>query len=484
MKILLVANPKMYFGVDLLFRIPNLGLCSLAANINRKENDVKVVDLIVSGKNPLKYFSKLIKDYSPDLVGFTCMAFQYSDTMNYVKYLKHVKPNIITVLGGYYPTVDYETIIQSQDIDYIDFIIIGEGEISFNRLIDSLNGKRNFSDISGLIFKDGKNVIINKQTKLANLEEINLPDRSVRLLRKGFYCSGYKADAVETSRGCVYDCGFCCINRMYGKNYRKFSLDRVIADIKNAQKFGAEAIMFSDDNITLDGNRFLELCYRIKDEKLNNIKYLVQASVNGIIRTPKLPEAMRQAGIEWVFLGIENANNSMLSFINKDSQLNPSDTEEVVKSLNRNNIITIGGFILGYPDDTEETLRYNFEFAKRIGVAIPIFNTLTPYPNTKVREELLKQNLITNLNDYSRYDCWEVNIRTKYLTTEQIYKIRHELEARYPIEYGTLKELIKRYPLFMLKMLWRFLTFKPRDLYKYFTGAGSLWGRRSVSYVR
>lgn len=474
----------MYFGVDLLFRIPNLGLCSLAGNINKKENDVKVVDLIVSGRNPMKYFMKIVKDYSPDIVGFTCMAFQYSDTMKYIRYLKKTNPKIITVLGGYYPTVDYETIIQSDDIKYIDFIIIGEGELSFRKLIDSLNRNKDFSNISGLIYKDGKDILINKERNLSNLEEINFPDRSARLLTKGFYCSGYKADAVETSRGCVYNCSFCCINKMYGKNYRKYSIERIINDIRDAQKFGAEAIMFSDDNITLDGNRFLELCHRIKEEKLNNIKYLVQASINGIKRTPKLPEAMREAGVEWVFLGIENANEKMLSFINKDSQLNQTDTEEVVKSLNRNKIITIGGFILGYPDDTEETLRYNFEFAKRIGVAIPIFNILTPYPNTKIREELLKQNLITNLYDYSKYDCWEVNVRTKYLTTEQIYKIRHELEARYPIEYGTLKELIKRYPLFMLKMLWRFLTFKPKDLYKYFTGAGSFWGKRKTVYAR
>ncbi len=470
----------MYFGVDLLFRIPNLGLCSLAANIDRKQNDIKVVDLIVSGKRPLKYFSKIIKDYSPDIVGFTCMAFQYSDTLTYIKHLKNIKPNTITILGGYYPTVDYQTIIESDDINSIDFIVIGEGEISFSKLIDELNGKRDFSNVPGLIFKDGKNIIINSQKKLANLDEIKLPDRSVRLLRKGFYCNGYKSDAVETSRGCVYDCSFCCINNMYGKSYRKYNFDRIISDIRDAEKFGAESIMFVDDNITLDGKRFLELCKRIKEEKLNHIKYLVQASINGIKKIPELPKAMHEAGIEWVFLGIENANDKMLNFINKDSQLNPSDTEEVVKCLNENNIITIGGFILGYPDDNEETLRYNFEFAKKIGVAIPIFNILTPYPNTEIREVLLKENLITNLYDYSKYDCWEVNIRTRHLTTEQIYKIRHELEARYPIEYGTLKKLIKKYPFFMLKMLWRFITFKPQDLYKYFTGAGSFWGRRKV----
>ncbi len=484
MKILLVANPKMYFGVDLLFRIPNLGLCSLASNINRRENEVRVIDLIVAGKNPLKYFTKLIKDYSPDIVGFTCMAFQYSDTMKYINLLKKFKPETITILGGYYPTVDYETIINSEDINFIDYIIIGEGETTFNNLINALNGKKDLHNIPGLIYKDGKNIIKNLNLQLANLDEIKLPDRSVRLIKNGFYCNGYKADAVETSRGCVYDCGFCCINKMYGKSYRKFNFERIISDIKDAVKYGAKAIMFVDDNITLDGNRFLELCYRIKEEKLNHIKYLIQASVNGIKRTPALPKAMREAGIEWVFLGIENANKNMLKFVNKDSQLDPSDTEDVVKSLNENNIITIGGFILGYPEDNEESIRYNFEFAKRIGIAIPIFNILTPYPNTKVREELIRKNLITNLNDYSKYDCWEVNIRTKYLTTEQIYKIRHELEARYPIEYGTLQKLIKRYPLFMLKILWRFLTFKPKDLYKYFTGAGTFWGKRKTVYAR
>jgi radical SAM superfamily enzyme YgiQ (UPF0313 family) len=254
---------------------------------------------------------------------------------------------------------------------------------------------------------------------------------------------------------------------MYGKSYRKFKFERVIDDIKDASSRGAKSIFFVDDNITLDGKRFKSLCETIKSEKLNKIDYLLQASVKGIKDTKGLPEAMREAGVSYVFLGIENAYDSNLAFMSKDNQLTVNDTEEVVKHLKDNNIKTIGGFILGQPDDTEESLWYNFDFAKKIGIDMPVFNVLTPYPNTVIRDELLKENLITNLNDYTKYDGWEVNVRTKHLSSNQLYDIRDEIEGSYPLASGMLKRNFKSHPLLTTRVLLRWLIRKPSDIRRF-----------------
>ena len=296
---------------------------------------------------------------------------------------------------------------------------------------------------------------------------MKLPDRSARLIKNHFFILNEKSDAVETSRGCVYECNFCSINKMYGKSYRKYKFERILEDIRDAKKRGAKAIFFVDDNITLDGKRFKALCETIKSEKLNDIKYLLQASVKGIKDTKGLPEAMREAGVNYIFLGIENAYDANLDFMNKSDQLTVRDTEEVVGSLRENNIKTIGGFLLGQPNDTEESIRYNFEWAKKLKIDLPAFNIVTPYPNTGIREELLKDNLITNLDDYSRYDCWEVNVKTKYLSTQQIYDIRDDIESRYPLESGTLQRHFKQHPLIIMRILFRILYRKPSDLIRF-----------------
>jgi len=454
----------------MLFRIPNLGLCSLAANADRELCEIKIADLIAAGKNYKKFFLNLLKDYSPDIVGFSSMAFQYAGTLGLAKLAKEFNPKITTLLGGYYATVDSQSVLESGDMKYFDFIFRGEGEISFNEFVRAYYHETGFENVQGISFISDNKIINNPSACLANLEELKLPDRSARLLTKGFNCFGFKSDAIETSRGCVYDCNFCSIQNMYGKSYRKFKIERLLDDIRDAKKYGARSLMMTDDNISLDGKRFKQICEAITDAKLNDIKYLTQASVDGIRRTPGLAKAMAESGMNWVFLGIESSDDTALDYLNKSQQLKSSDTVEVVKELKAYGIIVIGGFIFGYPDDNEETLRANFEYAKKIGVDIPTFNILTPYPNTKVRAELLQQNLITNKFDYSKYDCWEVNIKTNHLSTEDIYRIRNELEARFPIESGALWRMARRYPWYFAKLIPRWTFTKPQDFFKFLKG--------------
>ena len=454
----------------MLFRIPNLGLCSLAANADRELCDIKVVDLIAVRKKYKKYFLNLLKEYSPDIVGFTSMAFQYASTLELAKLTKKFNNKITVLLGGYYPTVNSQEILESDDMQYFDFLFRGEGEIAFSEFVKAYYYEKSFENVPGISYISNYTIVNIPFGCLANLDEVKLPDRSVRLLNKGFNCMGFKSDAIETSRGCVYECNFCSIQNMYGKSYRKYKIERVLEDIRDTKKYGTRSIMMTDDNISLDGKRFKELCEAITDAKLNDINYLTQASVNGIKRTPGLAKAMADSGMSWVFLGIENASDSALDYMNKSEQLKSSDAEDVVKELKEHGIIVIGGFVFGYPDDTEETLRANFDYAKKIGVDIPTFNILTPYPNTKVREELLQQNLITNKSDYSKYDCWEVNIKTNHLSTEDIYRIRNELEARFPIESGALWHMAKKYPAYFAKLIPKWTFTKPQDFFKFLKG--------------
>ncbi len=114
--------------------------------------------------------------------------------------------------------------------------------------------------------KDGKPIITDRPALLSP-EEIKIPDRSARIFKKGFHMLGMPGDVIETSRGCVYDCNFCSIRNMYGKSFRKFTIDRIMTDIEDARRHGARGIFITDDNITLDGKRYLELCEEIVKSK-------------------------------------------------------------------------------------------------------------------------------------------------------------------------------------------------------------------------
>jgi len=259
MRVLLVGSAKKSRGFDRIARLPNLGLSSIAANLDKTICDIKTVDLLVAGKNPSEYYLRLLKKYQPDVVGLSCMSFHYAETIELAKITKKFKQNVIVVLGGYHPTSDYEVILESDDMQFIDYIIRSEGEITFNELVKSLNNGKYINEVPNLSYRDNGSIIHNPVGDLVNLDDLNLPDRNSRILKKGFYLFGYPADVIETSRGCVFDCDFCSINNMYGKSFRKFKIDRVIDDIRDAQSHGAKALMVSDDNITISGKRYMEL---------------------------------------------------------------------------------------------------------------------------------------------------------------------------------------------------------------------------------
>ncbi len=88
---------------------------------------------------------------------------------------------------------------------------------------------------------------------------------------------GRPIDVVETSRGCTFDCSFCSIIEMRGRNFHTWSIERVLRDITDARARGARAIFIVDDNITLNVARFEALCRAIVDAGLNDIDYIVQA---------------------------------------------------------------------------------------------------------------------------------------------------------------------------------------------------------------
>ena len=239
--------------------------------------------------------------------------------------------------------------------------------------------------------------------------------------------------------------------------------------MQDAKKHGAKAIFIADDNITLDGRRYRKICEAIIDAKLN-ISFALQASVRGIKNTPGLAEAMAKAGTKWVFLGIENASDEALKYMNKNDQLKSSDTVEVVAELKKYGMLIVGGFIFGNPEDTKETLLNNFEYAKKIGVDVQLFNILTPHLKTDIRQDLINKGLVTNLNDFSKYNHYASNIKTKYLTSEELYNIRNMMDARYPVESGAVWRLFKAYPWFFTKLMFWMLKREPKNWFNFVIG--------------
>jgi anaerobic magnesium-protoporphyrin IX monomethyl ester cyclase len=406
---------------------PSIALATIAAQIDNHE--VKIADMIVWRRKSVRRFMNLLREFKPDIVGFTAMTFQYDTALRFAALTKRMDASILTAIGGYHSTLFYEQIASGTDRKYWDFIFRGEGDFSFGELLDCLESNPDaLGTIRGISYKKSGQFIHNPPRPLEDLARIRVPARDKRVA-KGFHMYFRKADVIETSRGCLHQCNFCSIREMYGRSFRLFPLERVLADIEDAYSRGARHIFCTDDNITLDMERFEQLCDGVIGLKLKNLIFTTQASPLGFAKRPGIASKMVQAGFVSIFLGIENASTKNLRELNKPNTIRL--IQKGIEELQRKDIVIIAGIINGLAHDDDKSIRENYQFIKNAGITSIMDQILTPYPKTPLREEMLKQNRVRNLTDFRWYDGYFSNVRTGSLSPEQLnfkrWKIRREV---------------------------------------------------------
>src|SRR5262249_25799216 len=198
-----------------------------------------------------------------------------------VRLVRAIKPGVRVVAGGYDPSLAPEAYEDPER--GVDFLVRGEGDLTFRDLLRALERAGDPAHVAGLSWRDGSGFRHSAPRPVSDLDDgaINLPNRGARAL-EGYTFLGRPIDVVETSRGCTYDCSFCSIIEMRGRNFHTFGFERVLADIADARARGARAIFIVDDNITLNVARFEALCRAIVGAGLNDVHYIVQGMTSSI----------------------------------------------------------------------------------------------------------------------------------------------------------------------------------------------------------
>ena len=412
-------------------RMPNGALTSLAGNVD-EHHRVAVADLILCQRRVRETITRLFHELDPAVLGLSVMTFQRRTAHRIIELARTLKPGVKIVVGGYDPSLAPEAYEEMA----VDFIVRGEGEVTFRELLRALENGRCFENICGLSYREGEHWFRTPARPVHRLEddEIRLPNRAARVL-KGYTLLGRQVDVVETSRGCTYDCSFCSIIEMRGRNFHTYSFDRVLRDILDARDHGARTIFFVDDNIMLNVHRFEQLCHALIEAGLNKLDYFVQAMTSSIANHGEtLAPLMRRAGFRYVFLGIENILEDDLQFLRASAKNTAREngnnrgnaTLKAIKWLHRNKMFVVGGLIVGNPDDTRESIKANLDFARRY-VDWPYVQHPTPYPRTPMAKDFIARGLITN-ERLEEYDGTTAVVRTAHVSTEEIEYLRWQAD--------------------------------------------------------
>lgn len=356
MKILLV-NPGTPGGKKGKGLFPPLNLGVVAANTPRS-HQVEVVD---------EHVSELDLNADADLIGITVMtafaprAYEVADEFR--------ARGIPVVLGGMHPSA-----LPEEALAHADAIVVGEVERVWPRVLKDAEAGR----LQGVYRADG----------YPDLTGLSIPRRD--LWRAEDYIL---PQTVQTTRGCPFSCSFCAVSNFFGRTYRFRPVSEVIAEVK---KFPGKIVIFVDDNIIGNPSYAKELFTRLIPLK----KYWISQGSLNMVRDEELLRLALKSGCLGMFIGLESLSAESLKEIGK--KVNLVDIREAVAKIKRFGIAIEGAFVFGFDHDTEDVFAKTLEFAEEIRLEGAQFGVLTPFPGTKLYQELERANRIFE-RDWSKY---------------------------------------------------------------------------------
>ena len=217
MNVLLLSMPDAFEHMPALtVRMPSGALASLAGNVD-PHHRVAVADLILVQSRVRSTIERLLEELRPDVVGLSVMTFQRRTALGLMTLVRARLARARIVVGGYDPSLAPDAYEACEDVE---FIVRGEGEHTLRELLRELEGSQDFGRIPGLSYRAAGAWCRNLPRPVLRLasEPIGLPNRGARVLQ-GYTLLGRQIDVVETSRGCTFDCSFCSIIEMRGRNF-------------------------------------------------------------------------------------------------------------------------------------------------------------------------------------------------------------------------------------------------------------------------
>ncbi len=359
-----------------------LNLAYLMAYLREKRDD-KILFLDAEAER-LTYnqIEAYLEKNNPDVLAITVPTPAYDMALNCSRIAKKINPDIKIIVGGPHPTaMPLETIKEKE----IDFVVVGEGEITFYELINALDKGKKLRSVDGLVFKDHNLPIVNKERALiADIDSLPFPARDLMPLHLYFppptkKVSGEKNNAnIVGSRGCPYNCTYCIATKIWRRKYRPRTPKNIVDEIEECiNKFGLREFNFHDELFTLIEKRVIDLCKEVQIRNLD-ISWVCMARVDKLTRNMLVE--MKKAGCKKIVFGFESGSEKILKLMRK--QANLDQARKAVKLVKEVGIDVGASFMFGHIGETKETMRQTLDFAKELNADTTGFLIASPYPGT------------------------------------------------------------------------------------------------------
>lgn len=391
---------------------PRLGLPILSAVLKRHGFEV---ELFFQELQPLDF------DYlmTFDMVGISALTSTVKEAYRIGGILKAKGKTV--VMGG--PHVSARA---DEALAHCDYVVRGEGEISFVALLNAINERAPLGGVPGISYLENGHVIQNSSS-ITKVDMAGLPGNDFSA-SKAFSCPKEYPGGIMFSRGCPFDCSFCSVTTTFGKKYRYKTTEQIIAELR---PFTGRPVGFIDDNFAAVPKKTKDLLRAMLKEKVLPSRYSCQIRVNAAA-DEELLDLMKQTGCRVANVGLESVSPETLKAYHKGQTYDQIVSS--IKAFQKYGIGLHGMFVLGADDDTVETIRETVNFALEHQIDTIQLCALTPFPGTAVHGQMAAEGRILHQN-WEMYDGLHVVVRPKRMSPYELQSgIVREMKRFYSIK--------------------------------------------------
>jgi len=341
-------------------------------------------------------FIEVLREFKPSIVGVSCATPTIKNGDKICGLAKSFNKDIVTVVGG--PHANGLPVKTLEEFHSFDYLVYGEGEITFNELCLHIKTGVPSNEIRGVVCRKNENIVKNPPRELiSNLDDIPFPARDlIRYdIQSGHSARGFPNKILSTelftSRGCPFGCTFCAIQTTFGDNVRFRESSFIEEEIRQIiRDYHFNHIVIADDTFTLNHDRAFEICGILKG---NGIKsWNCDTRVTSVSK--ELLKAMKESGCQKIAYGVESGSQRIIDLIHK--KINVERVKEAVYWAREAGIKHIeGNFIIG--SDPSEGVE-DIEMTRKLIMSLPwtfiSVSIIVPYPGTPVYKKMQEKKLI------------------------------------------------------------------------------------------
>lgn len=391
-------------------KMPPVGLGYIMTSVQNAGFEFELLD-IDAHRYSDEQVKKIINEKEFDIAAFGCIVTGYKIIKWLSEVIKEKNKNIMIIAGNSVAS-SIPDILLSKTL--VDVAVMSEGDITIVDLLNAIKDKAPLNEVKGIYFKSNGEIIKTPERELIkdldtlpninwDLFDIEQYLEKSRLLVNEPYLIDYneiRAWTVNSARGCPHRCGFC-YNVFRGQKYRfrsGKSIAQEVASLKD--KYGINYILFNDELTLYSKKRCLEMSEAFIDAGVNDVIYHgdVRADLLGETEEDfQIAKKLKQAGFHFIGYSLESAEPSILKEMNKKISVDMFISQ--TKILKKAGIYPFTSIVLGYPQETRETIKKTFDVCGQVGI-YPSVGYLTPQPNTPVYDYAKKVGKILDDEKY------------------------------------------------------------------------------------